>query len=137
MQELVKAENAKLNVNGIDIERQSNTVTDAPQGITLTLTKKVTDATVTVTKDDTKAKEAIKSWVDAYNSLVDTFSSLTKYTAVEPGEEASDKNGALLGDSVVRTIQTGFGHNLPIAAVILRSKQWRKLASPRMGLPAN
>ncbi|VEA21688.1 flagellar hook associated protein 2 [Salmonella enterica subsp. enterica] len=62
MQELVKAENAKLNVNGIDIERQSNTVTDAPQGITLTLTKKVTDATVTVTKDDTKAKEAIKSW---------------------------------------------------------------------------
>ncbi len=107
MQELVKAENAKLNVNGIDIERQSNTVTDAPQGITLTLTKKVTDATVTVTKDDTKAKEAIKSWVDAYNSLVDTFSSLTKYTAVEPGEEASDKNGALLGDSVVRTIQTG------------------------------
>ncbi len=29
MQELVKAENAKLNVNGIDIERQSNTVTDA------------------------------------------------------------------------------------------------------------
>ncbi|EAP8968400.1 flagellar filament capping protein FliD [Salmonella enterica] len=107
MQELVKAENAKLNVNGIDIKRQSNTVTDAPQGITLTLTKKVTDATVTVTKDDTKAKEAIKSWVDAYNSLVDTFSSLTKYTAVEPGEEASDKNGALLGDSVVRTIQTG------------------------------
>ncbi|EJA4199427.1 flagellar filament capping protein FliD [Salmonella enterica subsp. diarizonae] len=107
MKELVKAENAKLNVNGIDIERQSNTVTDAPQGITLNLTKKVTDATVTVTKDDTKAKEAIKSWVDAYNSLVDTFNSLTKYTAVEPGEEASDKNGALLGDSVVRTIQTG------------------------------
>ncbi|WP_404947417.1 flagellar filament capping protein FliD [Salmonella enterica] len=108
MQELVKAENAKLNVNGIDIERQSNTVTDAPQGITLTLTKKVTDATVTVTKDDTKAKEAIKSWVDAYNSLLDTFSSLTKYTEVDPGaEEASDKNGALLGDSVVRAIQTG------------------------------
>lgn len=91
MKELVKAENAKLNVNGIDIERQSNTVTDAPQGITLNLTKKVTDATVTVTKDDTKAKEAIKSRVDAYNSLVDTFNSLTKYTAVEPGEEASDK----------------------------------------------
>ncbi|WP_348251615.1 flagellar filament capping protein FliD, partial [Salmonella enterica] len=61
MQELVKAENAKVNVKVIDIERQSNTVTVAPQGITLTLPKKVTDATVTGTKDDTRAKEAIKS----------------------------------------------------------------------------
>ncbi|SUX62992.1 flagellar filament capping protein FliD [Citrobacter koseri] len=107
MKELVKAQNAELNVNGIDIVRQSNTVTDAPQGLTLNLTKTVNDVTVTVTKDDSKATEAIKTWVDAYNSLVDTFSTLTKYTEVEPGEEASDKNGALLGDSVLRTIQTG------------------------------
>lgn len=107
MKELVKAQNAELNVNGIDIVRQSNTVTDAPQGLTLNLTKTVNDVTVTVTKDDSKATEAIKAWVDAYNSLVDTFSTLTKYTEVEPGEEASDKNGALLGDSVLRTIQTG------------------------------
>lgn len=46
--------------------------------------------------------------VDAYNSLLDTFSSLTKYTEVDPGAEEQDKNnGALLGDTVVRTIQTG------------------------------
>lgn len=107
MKELVKAENAELTVNGIDIVRQSNTVTDAPQGLTLNLTKKVTDATITVTKDDSKAQDAIKGWVDAYNALVDTFSSLTKYNEVEPGEASSDKNGALLGDSVLRTIQTG------------------------------
>ncbi|MBF0031493.1 flagellar filament capping protein FliD [Citrobacter freundii] len=107
MKELVKAENAELTVNGIDITRQSNIVTDAPQGLTLNLTKKVTDATVTVTKDDTKATEAIKGWVDAYNALVDTFSTLTKYNEVEPGEVSSDKNGALIGDSVLRTIQTG------------------------------
>jgi flagellar hook-associated protein 2 len=40
MKQLVGAQNAQLTVNGIDIERQSNTVTDAPQGITLQLTKK-------------------------------------------------------------------------------------------------
>lgn len=40
MDELVEAQNAKLTMNGIDIERQSNKVTDAPQGVTLELTKK-------------------------------------------------------------------------------------------------
>ena len=108
MDELVEAQNAKLTMNGIDIERQSNKVTDAPQGVTLELTKKVTDARVTVTKSNEKATEAIKGWVDAYNSLLDTFNTLTKYKAVDPGAEEQDKsNGALLGDSVVRTIQTG------------------------------
>lgn len=45
--------------------------------------------------------------MDAYNSLQDTFSSLTKYTAVDAGAESQDSsNGALLGDSTLRTIQT-------------------------------
>ncbi|HCB1917934.1 TPA: flagellar filament capping protein FliD [Citrobacter braakii] len=108
LEQLVGAENAQLTMNGIKIERQSNKITDAPQGVTLELTKEVTDARVTVTKSDEKATEAIKGWVDAYNSLIDTFNTLTKYTEVDPGAEAQDKNnGALVGDSVVRTIQTG------------------------------
>lgn len=108
MKQLVSAQNAQLTVNGINIERPSNTITDAPQGVTLNLTKEVTDARLTVTKDNSKATDAIKGWVDAYNSLLDTFSSLTKYTEVDPGAEEQDQNnGALLGDSAVRTIQTG------------------------------
>lgn len=43
MKELVNAQNAQLNVNGIDVRRSSNKITDAPQGVTLDLTKKVTD----------------------------------------------------------------------------------------------
>ncbi len=107
MKQLVGAQNAQLTVNGIDIERQSNTVTDAPQGITLELTKEIKDASITVKKSDEKATTAIKAWVEAYNSLVDTFGTLTKYKEVEPGEAASADNGALLGDSVLRTIQNG------------------------------
>ena len=108
MKEQVNAQNAKLTVNGIDIERSSNKITDAPQGVVLDLTKKVTDVRVTVTKNNDKATEAIKGWVDSYNSLIDTFNTLTKYNEVDPGAEAQDKNnGALLGDSVVRTIQSG------------------------------
>lgn len=108
MDVLVKAQNAELTVNNINIVRQSNTITDAPEGVTLNLTKEVSNVTVTVEKSNDQSKAAIKGWVDAYNSLIDTFNSLTKYTAVDPGaEEQSNSNGALLGDTVVRTIQTG------------------------------
>ncbi|KNX60313.1 flagellar filament capping protein FliD, partial [Listeria monocytogenes] len=52
MKQLVAADNALLTVNGIDIERPSNKITDAPQGVTLELTKEVKDARITVTKDN-------------------------------------------------------------------------------------
>ncbi|HCO8217951.1 flagellar filament capping protein FliD [Escherichia fergusonii] len=108
VEQIVEAQDAKLSVNGINIERSSNTITDAPQGITLNLTKVVDDVTITVNKSDEKSTSTIKAWVEAYNSLVDTIGSLTKYTAVDPGAEKQDtSNGALLGDSTVRTIQTG------------------------------
>lgn len=108
VEQIVEAKDAELTVNGINIVRSSNTITDAPQGVTLNLTKKVSDVTVTVSKSNDKSTAAIKGWVDAYNSLVDTIGSLTKYTAVDAGAETqSTTNGALLGDGAVRTIQTG------------------------------
>lgn len=108
VEQIVEAKDAELTVNGINIVRSSNTITDAPQGVTLNLTKKVSDVTVTVSKSNDKSTAAIKGWVDAYNSLVDTIGALTKYTAVDAGAEAqSTTNGALLGDGAVRTIQTG------------------------------
>ncbi|KFC81652.1 flagellar filament capping protein FliD [Buttiauxella agrestis] len=103
----IPAQNALLTINNIEVESGSNTVKDTPEGVTLTLTKEVANATVTVAKSNDKATAAIKTWVDAYNSMLDTFSSLTKYSAVEAGADQSSGNGVLLGDSVVRTIQTG------------------------------
>ncbi|AST80434.1 TPA: flagellar filament capping protein FliD [Citrobacter farmeri] len=108
VEQIVEAKDAELTVNGINIVRSSNTVTDAPQGLTLNLTKEVKDVTVTVSNSNEKSTTAIKAWVDAYNALVDTIGTLTKYTSVDPGaEEQNASNGALLGDSTVRTIQTG------------------------------
>ncbi|WP_150547139.1 flagellar filament capping protein FliD [Citrobacter amalonaticus] len=108
VEQIVEAKDAELTVNGINIVRSSNTVTDAPQDLTLNLTKEVKDVTVTVSNSNDKSTTAIKAWVDAYNSLVDTIGSLTKYTSVDAGAEEQDaSNGALLGDSTVRTIQTG------------------------------
>jgi len=108
MTQIVEAKDAELTVNGIDIVRSSNTVTDAPEGLTLNLTKVASDITVTVSQSNDKATSAIKTWVDAYNSLVDTIGTLTKYTSVDAGTDAQDdSNGALLGDSSVRNIQSG------------------------------
>ncbi|AJJ11080.1 flagellar hook-associated family protein [Yersinia rohdei] len=105
----VAAENAELTVNGVAINRQSNTITDAPQGVTLTLkakTKTNEPESLSITRDSTAMKTAIQTWVDAYNSLQTTFGSLTQYTAVEQGKDQSANNGALVGDGTLRSIQT-------------------------------
>ena len=108
MQESVTAQNAKLKVNNIDIENSSNTISDALEDITLTLNDTTTgNQTLNITKDNSQAETAITTWVNAYNTLQDTFASLTKYTAVDKTATAQDSsNGALLGDSTLRTIQT-------------------------------
>lgn len=107
LKETIPAKNALLTINNIEVESGSNTVKDTPEGVTLTLNKEVTNATVTVTKSSDKATSAIKSWVDAYNSMLDTFSSLTQYKEVDAGAAQNDSNGVLLGDSNIRTIQSG------------------------------
>ncbi|XUA20664.1 flagellar filament capping protein FliD [Citrobacter sp. OP27] len=108
MEESVTAQNAKLKVNNVDIENSSNTISDALEDITLTLNDTTTgNQTLTIAKDTSKSESAINAWVTAYNALQDTFSSLTKYTSVDAGTDAQDtSNGALLGDSTLRTIQT-------------------------------
>lgn len=107
MTESVTAQNAKLTVNNVAIESSSNTISDALEGITLNLSDVTSgNQTLTIASDTTKANSAITGWVSAYNTLQDTFSSLTKYTAVDAGTDSQDSsNGALLGDSTLRTIQ--------------------------------
>lgn len=108
MEVSVAAQNAQLTVNNVAIENSSNTISDALENIILNLNDVTTgNQTLTITQDTSKAQTAIKDWVNAYNSLIDTFSSLTKYTAVDAGADSqSSSNGALLGDSTLRTIQT-------------------------------
>ena len=105
----VAAQDAQLTVNNVAITSSSNTISDALEGITLDLKDVTTTSsqTLTVAKDTTKVTTALSDFVDAYNTLLDQFNSLTKYTAVDVGADAQDSsNGALVGDSTLRTIQT-------------------------------
>lgn len=99
MTETVAAKDAALSVNGIGITSQSNMVAGAVQGVTLSLT--ATGASqVTVATDSTAIKSAVTGFVDAYNSLQSTVSSLTSY------DSNTKKAGDLLGDSTLRSIQS-------------------------------
>lgn len=94
------AKNAKLKMNGVDIERASNNVDDLIPGLSLDLVEATNqDVVIAVTQDVTSAQSAITSLVDAYNA----FDSLMKEaTAIE---NADGETGALRGDAAIRGIQ--------------------------------
>lgn len=110
MKQQTAGANSVITLNNIAITRQSNTIDDAIDGVTLTLkaaTEENKPETLSVTKDIAPMQKAVQSFVDAYNALQTTIGNLTKYTAVEQGSTAQDtSNGVLIGNNTVRGIQT-------------------------------
>lgn len=104
----VTAQDAELTVNNVAITSSTNTISDALEGITLNLSDTTSgNQTLTIAQDTSKASTAISNFVTAYNTLLDQFNSLTQYTAVDVGSDTQDSsNGALVGDSTLRSIQT-------------------------------
>ncbi len=100
------AQNAKLTVNGITIDSQSNTVTAAPSGVTLKL-KAVSqgEETLEVGNNTDDTVKAIKDWVTAYNKLQSTIASLTSFSGNDTATTDTTSNGPLIGDGTVRNIQ--------------------------------
>jgi flagellar hook-associated protein 2 len=91
----VAAQNASLNIDGIAISKTSNVVTDAIQGVTLTLAKAApgTTTTVTVSRDSGAEQSAVQNFVKAYNAAATAFKDLTGYNA------DTKKGGLLQGDT--------------------------------------
>ncbi|MCL2899844.1 flagellar filament capping protein FliD [Brenneria tiliae] len=108
MSEAVAAQDAELTVNGISVTRSSNTITDVPsEGVTLTLTAVSTSTeTLTVSANTDELTTAIQTWVDTYNSLLSTFTTLTAYNEeYATDDDSSTNNGALIGDSLLRGVK--------------------------------
>jgi len=108
LNEQTKSQNAIVSVNNIEITRQTNSISDALPGVTFTLKAQSTaDETLTVARATDDNKKAITDWVTAYNSLQSTIATLTKYVQPEEGSTSqSSSNGALLGDSTIRGVQS-------------------------------
>lgn len=94
------AQNANLTVNGIAITSASNNVSEAIQGVTLTLKNTTaTPTSLTITRDTSAINSAASSFADAYNALASQIKSRSAY--------ATDGNagGALSGDGTLRLMQ--------------------------------
>lgn len=99
--ESLAAQDAKLIVDGINIDHESNTVTGILDGVTLNLKKAEigTTATVSVSINTGQMSTQVNSFVDSFNALVETINSLASY------DQDTEQAGLLFGDSVVRLIE--------------------------------
>lgn len=100
MTESVAPQDAKIWVDGVPIVKSTNTITDAIQGMTLSLTKEsVTATTVSVARDTSAIGTTIEGFVKAYNTASSMLSEVLAYNA------ATGEAGALQSEGTVRTIQ--------------------------------
>ncbi len=112
---------AALTINGINITSASNTISEAIEGATLTLQSAGTSK-ASISQNQSSAKNSVKAFVEAYNSLMDTVDQLSSYNAET--EEAA----ALLGDATLRSITSNM-RNILVDAVSGISGKYNTLAS--------
>lgn len=95
------ASNATLEINGVSITAQKNTITNVIDGVSLTLKSESTTAnSLSVSGDSDGVKTAINTFVDRYNDVLKKIKQLTNY------DTEKNVGSALTGDSLARGIQT-------------------------------
>lgn len=100
-----RGQSAKFTLDGIEMERNSNTPTDVVDGVTFTLKKADPTKTITLglTNDTDKELSAIKDFVSQYNSVM---SFLSEKMDVGDPSKSDNKTGALAGDSTLISLQS-------------------------------
>lgn len=103
----VNATDASVVVNGITVSSDTNTLTDAIPGATITLLKKAptTTVTATVAQDLATTKTKIKSFVTAYNDLM-------KYSQSQSTAALTGDQGNIGRDGVLRAVRNMFNQLL-------------------------
>lgn len=102
--QLAAAADARFNINGIDIVRSKNSVSDVLDGVTFEL-KTLTSgaARIDLTRDGSAIKTKVQALVAAYNQFEEAAKALASRT---PSEDEEDKiTGALAGDSLLQSLR--------------------------------
>ncbi|MDC7825099.1 flagellar filament capping protein FliD [Pseudomonas sp. BLCC-B13] len=110
---ITQAKSAVLFVDGLKVVSDSNSVTTAVEGVTLSLVsaQSATDIAagktidITVGTDKATVKGNLQKFVDAYNSMMTTVGQLTAVVPV--GEDDAPVTGALVGDVTARGLVAG------------------------------
>ena len=95
------AQDAKLQIDGIAISKNSNTITDAIEGVTLNLLKNNagTPTILDVARNTAGVKASVEAFVKSFNAVNQTLADLSSYNTV------ANKGGVLQGDSAAMSIQ--------------------------------
>ncbi len=94
------AADADFTVDGLQITRSTNSVSDIINGVTLTLMKENSSATVTVSADNDSIKEQMEEFVTAYNDVMSFISSNSTY------DTDTEEGGIFVGEGTTRKIQS-------------------------------
>ncbi|TVP45404.1 MAG: hypothetical protein EA350_09455 [Gemmatimonadales bacterium] len=92
---------ARIRVDGVEVTRSSNVMSDVVDGLTFTLTEARPEnvSRLTVNRDTAALGEAVEAFVEAYNSATGFIRSQTRSSAAE--------RAPLAGDSVMRALGSG------------------------------
>ena len=99
--QLTTAANAQFTIDGIDIERASNTVSDAISGITLNLNAVASGVALQVVSDTSTLKTKLQDLVSVYNDMQIALTELG-----DPDSDEEEVGGALSNDlSLLRAVR--------------------------------
>jgi flagellar hook-associated protein 2 len=95
------AQNAKLQVDGVSLEKSSNTIQNVIPGVTLNLSgTSSSDVSLTIAPDGSGVTTAIENFVNAYNSILGDINTQCSYNSV------TESTGVLASDGAVTTLQS-------------------------------
>lgn len=99
--ETIAAAKASFKVDGINITKDSNTITDVIEGVTFTLLKDGGATTTLAVNNDTAAlTKKVNDFVNAYNEAMALLNKQSDFNS------STKKAGVLSGDATVRTLKT-------------------------------
>lgn len=107
---VTQAQDAKFNLDGLDLTRATNTINDAVPSASITLLSGTTAApattTLNVTQNTASTVQAVTSFVSAYNAVQDFITSENKFTPpTNTAIGATGSSPALFGNTALTQIQ--------------------------------
>ncbi|HRF59556.1 MAG TPA: flagellar filament capping protein FliD [Fimbriimonadaceae bacterium] len=104
--ELVAAQDAKFQIDGVAMSSSSNTVTTVIPNVTVNLLKAngttPERSTLSISRDTEQTKKTIKTFVEAYNAMADFLEQNSGF------DKATFEAGPLFGNSIVDQVESTF-----------------------------
>ena len=122
-----RGQSSKFTLDGIEMERNSNSPTDVIDGVTLNFKKADASKTITLglTNDTDKELSAVKDFVSQYNSVM---SFLSEKMDVGDPSKSDNTTGALAGDSTLISLQS------KLQSTVLSGKSVNGVSASTLGL---